>query len=46
MKAVRTILEGQSPEEGEASHVHLLRALGCAVGTDEHDVGATALRVL
>ena len=46
MEAVRTILEGQSPEEGQASHVHLLRARGCAVGTDEHDAGATTLRSL
>ena len=31
---MRTILEGQSLEEGQASHVHLLRARGCAVRTD------------
>ena len=45
MEAVRTILEGQSSEEGQASHVHLLRARCCAVGTAERDVGATTLRV-
>ena len=32
MEAVRTILEGQNPEEGQTPHVHLFRAKNCAEG--------------
>ena len=34
MEAGRTILEGQRPQEGQASHAHLLRARRCAVGIE------------
>ena len=45
METMRTILEGQSTEEGKPTHVHLLRARGCTVGADEYDTGTKTLRV-
>ena len=43
METMRTILEGKSTEEGKTTHVHLLRARGCSVGTDESGAGTKTL---
>ena len=44
METMRKILEGKGTKEVKTTHVHLLRARCCTVGTDEHGAGTKTLR--